>query len=198
MMHRIADFLTTNQEVALPCMVLMILAASVGFPVSIDVMLIIVACLAADMDPGQITILLGAFALSCVASASIAYWIGRFGGTKFRRFAPLIEKMQKYYDRFGIWTVFFVRFVPFGARNIVYYTSGMSKLSYVKFLCADLAACAIWSTLFFFIFYNLAHSLEHLIMHQTWINISIFCAFSVTVIGVICYKFIKQKRCDRC
>jgi membrane protein DedA with SNARE-associated domain len=193
MMHQIAEFLLSHSTIAIPCMSLLILSAGVGVPVSIDILLIIAATLAANMELPTVVFLFIVYTLSCIGSASIAYWIGRVGVGKIQRFAPFVAKTQKYYDRFGIWTVFFVRFIPFGARNIVYYTSGMAKLSFVKFLCCDALACFLWAGIFFAFFYNISASLEQLIAKQSMINLSLFCAFSVTVIGIICYKFIKRR-----
>lgn len=205
MMDQIVQFLIAHQDIVLPVMVLLILGAGVGVPLSIDVMLIFIACLAIDLTFKDATALFLAFTLSCIGSASIAYWIARLGWNKLRHFSLFkrilpenrVEKMERYYKRFGIWTVFFVRFIPFGARNVVYYTSGISKLSYLKFLCSDIVACFLWSGLFFSIFYNLAETFEALIAKQKWINLAIFCAFSVTVISLICYKVIKRKK-EKC
>ncbi|MBM3200828.1 MAG: DedA family protein [Chlamydiae bacterium] len=193
MMHQIAEFLLSNQEIALPVMMLLILSAAVGVPVSIDILLIITAILATNFDPKTIIFWFVCYNIACIAASSIAYWIGRLGVRRVKPFAPFVEKMQKYYDRFGIWTVFFVRFIPFGARNIVYYTSGMAKLSYVKFLVCDIFACFLWSGIFFTIFYNISESLESLMATQKSINLIIFCTFAVAVIGAFCYKFTKRR-----
>lgn len=193
MMQQIAEFLVSHQTIAIPCMSLLILSAAVGVPISIDILLIIASLLATSMSGWSIAILLVTYTISCIGSACIAYWIGRVGARRVKQFAPFVEKMQKYYDRFGPWTVFFVRFIPFGARNIVYYTSGMAKLSFPKFLCCDILACSIWTGVFFSIFYNVSESLENLMARQSSINLIIFCAFSVTVIGIICYKLAKRK-----
>jgi membrane protein DedA with SNARE-associated domain len=201
MMNQIIEFLISHREVVVPVMAVLILAASAGFPMSIDIMLIFIACIAIEMPFKDTLILFLTFTVSCIASASLGYWIARSGWNKlkdfslFKRLLPKehLEKMEKYYNRFGIWTIFFVRFIPFGARNVVYYTAGISKLSYVKFLLSDIVAAFLWAGIFFSIFYNLAETFETLVAKQKWINVSIFCCFSVTVIGLICYKVINRK-----
>lgn len=201
-MEDITQYLISHQDVALPLMILMILGAGVGFPMSIDITLIILSVIAVEMAPIKIGVFFTAFSLSCIASASLAYWVGRVGGSRLKEMRffkgmlsdKRLEKVQKYYDRYGMRTVFFVRFIPFGARNVVYYTSGFFRVPYFKFLLTDFVACFLWAGIFFSIFYSLSQNLEEMITTQKQMNLIIFLAFSVTVIGIICYKVMKRKK----
>jgi membrane protein DedA with SNARE-associated domain len=113
----------------------------------------------------------------------------------FNRLIPpqRLEKIQRFYGRHGFWTLVLGRFIPFGVRNCIFMSSGMSRLSFLKFALWDLVACLTWSSLTFYIFFTLGQNYQLLFDHLKIINTVIFLAFSVTVIGFIWYKRRKKQ-----
>ncbi len=179
----------------------LILLAGFNFPISIDVIMIVSAFLAATTLTEQtITLYLSIF-VGAYFSAWIAYWLGRTIGNKlfkFRWFSKILtqerlKKINLFYDKHGFFTLLFGRFIPFGIRNCIFMTTGMSHSNFRKFALRDCIACFIWSATCFYSFYTLGVNYQILLNHFKIINLSIFSAFSVTVIGVICYKKRKNK-----
>ncbi len=173
-----------------------ILLAGFNIPISADVLIVGAAVLAATLIPQHIWHLYLAIFLGCYFSAWIAYWCGRLLGTRLSRFrwfqkffpAERIEKIQKFYNRHGLWTLIVGRFIPFGVRNCIFMSSGISRVSFFRFALQDLPACLIWSSLSFYLFYSLGKNFHTLVAHLKIVNVIIFLAFGVTVITLLWYK----------
>ena len=178
-----------------------ILLAGINIPISVDVLLVGAAFLAATLIPDHLWHLYFAIFLGCYFSAWIAYWFGRLLGKRlckykwFNRIMPplRLEKIQRFYAKHGLWTLLLGRFIPFGVRNCIFMSSGMSRVSFLKFALWDFLACFTWSSLSFYCFYLLGQNYQLLFNHLKTINMLIFLAFSVTVIGFIWYKQRKKR-----
>ena len=173
-----------------------IILAGANFPISTDFVIIAAALLAAQVIPENTLHLFLSVYFGCLISAWVAYWIGRLLGPKlaaWRYFAKILKpeklaKIKSFYEKYGLLTLILGRFIPFGVRNCIFMTTGISKTPFKKFVWRDLIACSLWSSTCFYLFYSLGQNYEALTQHVKSINLVIFIAFSVTVIGVIWYK----------
>lgn len=173
-----------------------ILLAGVNIPISIDVIIVGAAFLAATLIPEHVLHLYLAIFCGCYFSAWIAYWFGRLVAGKllrfqwFQRLFPLkrIEKIQLFYQKHGFWTFLVGRFIPFGVRNCLFMSSGMSHVPFSRFILWDLPACLIWSSLSFYLFFTLGKNFQALLNHLKIVNMVIFLVFGVTVITLLWYK----------
>jgi len=104
-----------------------------------------------------------------------------------------LEKIQRFYSKHGLWTLLLGRFIPFGVRNCIFMSSGMSRVSFLKFALWDLIACFTWTSVSFYCFYVLGQNYHLLFDHLKTFNMVIFLAFSVTVISWIWYKRRKKR-----
>lgn len=178
----------------------LVLLAGFNLPISIDILLVLITVLSATILPEKTLLLYTAFTVGCIISAWEAYWLGRILGRKLLQlqfFKKIVteEKLTRvahFYDRFGFLTFLCGRFIPFGVRNCLFMSSGISKLSFARFVLFDAIACTFWSTLFFTLFLSIGHNFDALLTKLKWINICIFISFSVTVIAIICYKMKKR------
>lgn len=179
-----------------------IILAGMNIPISADLMVIISAVLAATVVPEHTFYLFGAVFLGCLFSAWVAYWIGRIVGPRLlnlKWFSKILHperltKIRSFYEKWGLLTLIIGRFIPFGARNCMFMTAGMSKSSFSKFILRDLVACGIWSSVAFYLFYILGQNYKMLYEHVKTFNILIFSAFSVTLIAIIWYKKVKKRK----
>jgi membrane-associated protein len=173
-----------------------VLLAGFNIPISVDILIIASAVLAATIVPEHTLHLYLAIFSGCYLSAGIAYWIGRLAGKKllrfgwFRKILPQerLEKTQKFYEKYGLLTLLLGRFIPFGIRNCIFMSSGISRLSFGKFALWDLLACFVWSSLSFYLFYTLGQNYHFLYDHLKIFNLIVFGIFGVTLIGFIWYK----------
>ncbi len=177
-----------------------ILLAGFNIPISADLLIIAAAVLAATVVPENLWFLFASVLLGCLFSAHIAYWLGRLVGIqllKWKFFSKILPperlaRIQKFYDRHGLLTLIIGRFIPFGIRNAIFMTTGMSKVSFIKFALRDLLACSLWTAICFSSFYALGASFDAIKQFMQSFHILLFLAFGVTVIGFIWYK--KRKK----
>jgi membrane-associated protein len=178
-----------------------IILAGLNIPVSADAMVIISALLASTVIPENTLFLFLSIFLGCYLSAMVSYWLGRLLGDKlahFRWFAKILSKerlnrINTFYERHGFLTLLIGRFIPFGVRNGIFMTTGLSRLHFGKFIFRDFFACLTWSSLCFALFYKVGQNYQVLAHYVKLFNVVIFLAFSVTVIAFIWYKRKKKK-----
>jgi len=172
------------------------LLAGLNIPVSIDLLMILGATLAATVIPSHLPHLFLAIFLGCLLSAWISYWFGRLllpHLAKWPFFAKLVQgkrmaRVKNFYEKRGFLALLFGRFVPFGVRNLLFMSKGLSKTSFFKFALRDSFACFFWSLSCFSLYYTLGKNFDRLVHGVKLANILIFFAFGVTVIGIIWYK----------
>lgn len=179
-----------------------IILAGMNIPISADLLVIIASVLAATVVPEHTILLFLSVFLGCYFSAWVAYWIGRKFGPKLMRWrffqkilsVEKIEKMRIFYEKRGLMALIIGRFIPFGVRNAIFMSAGMSKMPFSKFIVRDLFACFLWSSSTFSAFYFLGQNHQVLYRYVKTFNILIFAVFGVTVIAFIWYKQRKKSR----
>lgn len=179
------------------------LLAGLNIPISIDLLMIISAILAATVIPANMLKLFFAIFLGCLFSAWIAYWVGRTVGPALQKvpiFSKIlsqkkIDKVKKFYEKRGFFALIIRRFIPFGVRNGLFMSSGMSRISFFKFALWDGIACALWAGFCFFLYYTLGKNIDTLYTRVKIVNLFIFLGFCVTVMAIIWYK--KRKRTEK-
>ena len=172
------------------------LLAGMHIPISIDLLMIISAALAATVVPSHMFHLFFAMFLGCLFSAWIAYWTGRLLGPillKWPFFSKLlspkrIKKMQEFYEKRGHFAWIIGRFIPFGVRNALFTTSGLTRVPFHKFAFWEAIACGLWSIVTFSLYYILGKNIDVLYNQVKMVNLLIFILFSLALIGFIWYK----------
>jgi len=195
-METLIDFFTRHAAYAHLFVFGAILLAGMNIPISIDLVIILSATLASNVIPEKTIHLYLSVLTGCLLSAWIAYWIGRLFGPKlcklrfFKKIMPpeRIEKVKNYYDKHAFLTLLIGRFMPFGIRNCIFMSSGISKFPFRKFVIRDLVACFTWSSLYFYLIFTLGQNVQTLYHYAKKFNLLIFIAFLVTVIAIIWYK----------
>lgn len=126
---------------------------SLGIPLPGEIVLVSAALLAANgtVDPVMVGV---SGVLGAVVGDSIGYGVGhRYGDTLFarlgqrfpRHFGPeAIGRAQRSFQRWGVWAVFFGRFVAF-LRIFAGPLSGMLRMPYWKFLTANVLGGIAWA-----------------------------------------------------
>lgn len=201
-MEHLTEIITHHAHNAHWYVFIAIILAGFNIPFSIDILVLLSAILAATIIPENTYLLFFSILTGCYLSAMCAYWMGRLLGStlsKKKFFAKLFNperlgKIKRFYEKYGLWTLVIGRFIPFGVRNCIFMSSGVSKLHFGKFILMDAFACALWCSSAFYLFYTLGQNYEVVWHYLKAFNLLIFAAFSVTVIGFIWYKRRKRPR----
>jgi len=201
-MESLYEFIVHHAHIAPYLLFGLFLLAGLNIPISIDILVIIASILAATIIPEHTISLYVSALCGCYFSAWLAYWLGRLAGRKllktafFKKLLPeeKLDRLQKFYKKHGFLTLLIGRFIPFGVRNGIFMSTGMSRLSFATFCLRDIIPTLLWTSSTFLLFHTLGSNYESLVKYLKWINLSLFCAFGVTVIAIFCYKRRKYKK----
>lgn len=178
--------------------------AGFNLPISEDFLIISAGVIASTLVPENTWKLFTAVFLGAYLSDWMAYWIARKLGPnlwKWRWFARMvskkkIEQMQSYYNKYGMVTLLIGRFIPFGVRNCLFITAGISQMNFLKFILADGIACIISNSVLFAITFYSGKNYELLLQHLKIINIVLFVVFVIALILFFWYKKGKKHEVD--
>jgi membrane-associated protein len=204
-MERLNEFILQNAPYAHWYIFGAILLAGANIPICIDLIILASALLAAQVIPEHTVLLFLSVWAGSLLSAWVAYWMGRLLGPKLYRwrwFSGLLnparlQKIKHFYEKYGLFCLLIGRFIPFGVRNGIFMTTGMSRLSFGKFVLRDSLACTLWSSISFYLFYTIGQNYEALSNYVKAFNLLIFAAFGVTVIAFFWYKKRKSSKSNR-
>ncbi|WP_340023451.1 DedA family protein [Paenibacillus sp. FSL K6-1096] len=92
---------------------------------------------------GSITGMMISYTIGLRVGQPVVDRYGKWVGLTPRRFASV----KRWFFRFGNWTIFIAYFVP-GIRHVTSYVSGISAMSFRKYLAVTVAGAFLWSLLF--------------------------------------------------
>ncbi|MFN0065037.1 MAG: DedA family protein [Chlamydiales bacterium] len=167
--------------------------AGLNIPISEDLLIVFSGVLASSIVPENTWKLFAAVFLGAYVSDWVVYFTGRLlgpslmNGKWFSRFfkKKRVDQIESYYKKHGVLTLLIGRFIPFGVRNCLFVTAGIGRMPLMKFLIADGIACFLSNTTLFLLSYYCGRNCSHLLKI---INIGIFGAFVIALIGLVCYK----------
>lgn len=199
-MHSLIEFLSNHAAHAHWFILIGLLLAGCNFPISIDALVILGAIIASKFIPENTFLLYFCLLGGSLLSAWISYALGRTVGlklAKWKLFEPFLseqklDKIRSFYKKYGVLTFIIGRFIPFGVRNCLFLSSGLSKTPFLRFALQDFLACFIWVTTSFTLFYHIGQNFETIWQYVKTFNALIFLIFAVAVISVIWYKRTKS------
>lgn len=188
------QYITANAEIAPWIIFGLLLLAGFNLPVSEDLMLLTSALIAQQRPDLMWHLFAGVFA-GAYFSDLICYGLGRTLGPKLwqiKWFAKMVDrehvdKIGGFYEKYGPLTLLLGRFIPFGVRNGLFLTAGLSKMRFLKFALSDLAAATITCGLYFWLYFTYGKAMIEVIKQS---NVVIF---SVALVGVMIVILKKRK-----
>jgi len=169
---------------------------SMGVPVPGETTLIAAALLASrgDLKLGWV---IGAAAVGAIVGDSIGYFIGRRAGRGlFERLGrrshhfsgERIEKAERYFQKYGVWTVFFGRFVAL-LRIFAGPMAGMLRMPYPQFLAANAAGGIVWSSVIGIVAYKVGDNAD-----KIFGQLSVWALVAIAAVVVAVYAIYKVRR----
>jgi len=161
------NFLLNNYQYLPFIVFFMLLLAAINIPFSEDLIIITCAIVAHEHKQSLIPLYVAIYT-GVIIGDHIAYWIGFHLGhniKKIKWFAKVLSDkkvsvIQKYLNKYGIFTFIVCRFIPFGVRNTLFMTSGFSKMNYKYFSIYDIIAATINTSTLYFLIYFIGISVE--------------------------------------
>lgn len=169
---------------------------SMGVPLPGETTLVAAALLASQGKLDLVWVI-GAAAAGAIIGDSVGYFIGRRAGRSLfdrlgRRFhhfsGERIEKAERYFGRYGVWTVFFGRFVAL-LRIFAGPMAGSLRMPYPQFLAANAAGGIVWSATIGIVAYKVGDNAEHLFS-----RLSVWALVAIGVVAVSLYLAFKLRR----
>jgi membrane-associated protein len=121
----------------------------IGFFLPGDSLLFSAGLVAASRDDVNIVFLVLAVFLAAFVGDQVGYVIGRkvgrpyFEKHKSKRMQNMLARSEKFYARYGWWSVVIARYIPW-VRTFVPPIAGTVKMSYYKFLSANALGAFLW------------------------------------------------------
>ena len=200
-MDNLLEFLIPYANLSHYIIFIALMLAGLNVPLSEDLLIICGGILAATVVPENTYLLFAAIFLGSYLSDWEAYWIGRLLGPKLwhsRWFSSMVskksvEKVNRFYQRYGFSTLLVGRFIPFGVRNCLFLTAGLSKMSFLRFLISDGIACIISNITLFYLAFKFGKNYPLLINYLEQFHFIIFSIFLLIIISLtISYIFKRQ------
>ena len=120
-----------------------------GFFLPGDSILFSAGLVAAARDDINIVILISVIFLAAFIGDQVGFVIGRKLGrpylerSKSPRMQRMLVKSERFYDRYGWWSVVIARYIPW-VRTFVPPIAGSVKMNYYKFLSANVLGAFLW------------------------------------------------------
>jgi len=121
----------------------------IGFFLPGDSLLFSAGLVAAARDDINIAFLTFSIFLAAFIGDQVGYVIGRKVGRpylekhKSKRMQKMLVKSEKFYERYGWWSVVIARYIPW-VRTFVPPIAGTVKMNYYKFLSANALGALLW------------------------------------------------------
>lgn len=144
--------------------------------------------------------------LGSLLGAILLYWIGRLldiermekiverWGHILRLKKEDIHKANQWFDRYGIWTVFFCRMVPV-LRSLISIPAGMNHMNMGVFLFFTTIGTLIWNTILVGLGAYLGESWEIIVYYMDiYSNIVYALLVILFIIGMVYFFHFKRKR----
>ncbi len=178
----------------------LLILAGLNMPVSEDIVYIVSASIAATIVPEHtVKIFIGCF-LGAYFSDIMVYGIGRYGARRllsipfFQKWIGLarVRKVETYFKKYGMKTLFFGRFVPFGMRNILFMSAGMARMKFFYFLVVDALALTVTSSILFYLGFKLGENFRMIFPYLDRFKF-VFIAVGAGIVIVFVVRYWKKK-----
>ena len=174
------------------------LLAGINLPISED-LIIITGALLSHKEPDLLVYNLIAIYIGVISTDFFVYWVGtrvRSGASKTGFFARLVpektlNRMRYFLDKYGIFTFIVGRFIPFGVRNTMFFSSGFFQLRFRLFVIYDLVAAMTSINTLFFLTYHFGEAAKKPLKIA---GVILFVALVSGLISLIIRSTIKWRR----
>ncbi len=158
-MESVASFLCFHAPYAHFVLFGLILLSGWNIPVPEDILCMIGGVIVSTCVPDHYWLMFVWLYSGAILSAYEAYWLGRVLGPRLydmHYFQHVITrkrvmKIGRLLERFGVFTFLIGRFIPFGVRNGIFMTSGLTKMPFPRFMWRDAVGAFVATFVLFYL-----------------------------------------------
>ncbi|MER7251659.1 DedA family protein [Kribbella sp. NPDC000426] len=193
------------QAIAIPTGVAVLAYLVVGLVIGVESMgvplpgetTLVAAALLASQHHLKIEFVILAAAAGAIIGDSIGYFVGRKAGRRLferlgRRFHHFSEdrivRAERYFHKYGVWTVFFGRFVAL-LRIFAGPMAGMLRMHYPRFLAANAAGGIAWSATIGIVAYKIGDNAD-----KIFGRVSLWALVGIAAVAVALYVVHKVRK----
>jgi len=139
--------------------------------------------------------------LGYLVGAIVGWLIGLYGGRPllerhgrwFHATPEKLDRAERWFQRYEVWTVFVGRLVPL-VRSFISIPAGWAEVPFVPYTLLTLAASAIWCFAFAGIGYGLGTSWDRLHEQLRWLDYLILAAVGLGVLYLVVRTWRRRRR----
>ena len=182
------------QRYGLLAVMAMLLLENAGVPVPGEATLLYASFVAHGQGLARLGLLALVATLACIAGDNAGYALGRRGGPRVHRWLRLTPSRrllaQRYFQRFGPWTVALARFIT-GLRIVGGPAAGLFGMPWRTFLVFNALGAAVWVSCISGLGYLLAH---HWAQLNGWLSRAelVLLAAATAVIGLLLLRLKRE------
>jgi membrane protein DedA with SNARE-associated domain len=195
------------QAIAIPTGVAVLAYLVVGLVIGVESMgvplpgetTLVAAALLASQHHLRIEFVILAAAAGAIIGDSIGYFVGRKAGRRLferlgRRFHHFSEerivRAEKYFHKYGVWTVFFGRFVAL-LRIFAGPMAGMLRMHYPRFLAANAGGGIAWATTIGLVAYKIGDNADQIFGR---VSVGALAVVAVAVVALYVGRKVRKRR----
>jgi len=103
-----------------------------------------------------------------------------------------IHKADSWFDRFGVWTVFFGRLVPL-VRSLISIPAGMSNMKVWLFIIFSTLGTLLWNTILVFVGEAVGENRQQIMRQLSLYSNAVYVLIALSVIAAVWY-YIRKTR----
>lgn len=142
--------------------------------------------------------------LGSVIGAVILYWLGRIlhierlekivdrWGHLLRLQKEDLYRADRWFQKYGYWTVFFCRMIPL-LRSLISIPAGISKMNFWIFIFFTTVGTIIWNSILVGLGAKLGENWETIVYYMDIYSNIVYAILAMIIIGVIIYFFCRGK-----
>lgn len=172
-MADLQKLLEQNAGYAYPLLFVGVLLESAGVPLPGETAVLTAGFLASEGNLDVVIVIL-VTAAAAMLGDNLGYEMGRRWarprlkeGRRFFFLTPtILQRVESYFDRYGVWTIFFGRFVA-ALRVAAALAAGAAGMPWPRFFVANAAGALLWATTIALLGYFFGHSIS--LLHE-WLG----------------------------
>lgn len=181
------------QQYGYTAMFVLLMLENAGLPVPGETALLYASFLAYRKQGLELPTVIFVGILAAILGDSTGFWVGRLGGPRVAKYLfltpPRLAYFEKFFARYGAWTVFFARFIA-GLRIIGGPAAGLCGMPWPKFLLFNSMGGVVWVTVISLAGYTLGQNWELLLSYIRRFNIA--AAVLAVVVAYLLWR--RQRR----